>query len=249
MKDIDLLRRENIATLQRELGSAKALAELLERDESQVSQWKQGSKNSGTGRPRGMRSETARYIEERTGKARGWLDRDHAPQTPSITMVYPDGLTAPLRSWEHEKELPHGAQLFIPEIYVGQQRTSGDSQVTISLVTANALLFDADFIRADQLQPNKLGYVEATDETMAPTVAKGDRCIVDTSQTKVVDGRTFAIYYDGTTRLRRLFGVPGGGVRIETDNPRHQPINLSAADMAHVTILGRVCYRIGRGGL
>lgn len=78
MKSVDEIRRENLALLRSELGSLRALAALLERDESQVSQWMQGSKNSGTGKPRGMRSETARYIEERAKKKPGWMDADHS---------------------------------------------------------------------------------------------------------------------------------------------------------------------------
>jgi SOS-response transcriptional repressor LexA len=82
MKSIDEIRRENLALLRSELGgSLRDLAARLERDESQVSQWMQGSKNSGTGKPRGMRSDTARYIEQRANKPAGWLDRDHSGAT------------------------------------------------------------------------------------------------------------------------------------------------------------------------
>lgn len=54
----------------------KALADALDRSESQVSQWKNGAANSATGKPRGMRSDTARYIETITKKPEGWLDQD-----------------------------------------------------------------------------------------------------------------------------------------------------------------------------
>jgi hypothetical protein len=77
MKLIDDLLRDNLATLRTELGGLKQLAEKLERDDSQVSQWLNGLKNSGTGKPRGMRSDTARYIESKCGKTEGWLDIDH----------------------------------------------------------------------------------------------------------------------------------------------------------------------------
>jgi SOS-response transcriptional repressor LexA len=78
MPDIDDIRRTNLAAIEQELGGLKALSDVLERDESQVFQWKKGSINSGTGKPRGMRKETARYIESKTGKPEGWLDQDHS---------------------------------------------------------------------------------------------------------------------------------------------------------------------------
>lgn len=83
MKMIDDIRRENIATLVTDFGGVLQLANRLERSESQVSQWLNGSAHSATGRRRGMRPETARYIEEKCNKVPGWLDIDHnqAPQT------------------------------------------------------------------------------------------------------------------------------------------------------------------------
>jgi hypothetical protein len=78
MKLIDDIRRENLAHLREELGGLRPLAQKTERNDSQVSQWIQGSKNSGTGKPRGMRSDTARFIEGKCGKPSGWLDADHA---------------------------------------------------------------------------------------------------------------------------------------------------------------------------
>lgn len=77
MKDIDAVRRENLARLVQELGSVVAVAKLMDRSESQISQLLNGSANSKTGKPRGMRKDTARRIEHVTGKSPGWLDTDH----------------------------------------------------------------------------------------------------------------------------------------------------------------------------
>ena len=89
MRSIDDIRRSNLVILEGEHGSLAALAKALERDDSQVSQWKVGSKNSGTGKPRGMRSETARYIESRTGKMEGWLDHYHPSLQDRFNEVFP----------------------------------------------------------------------------------------------------------------------------------------------------------------
>lgn len=78
MKFIDQIRRENLIQLAQTYGGVAALAQVLERSESQVSQWKRGSEHSVTGKPRGMKSETARWIEKVTNKPPGWLDVDHS---------------------------------------------------------------------------------------------------------------------------------------------------------------------------
>lgn len=96
MKLIDDLRRENLRALREEFGGLNRLSEMLEREDSQVSQWILGSKNSGTGKPRGMRGDTARFIETRCSKPQGWLDQDHgiAPALPAAPL-YTDGSKQP----------------------------------------------------------------------------------------------------------------------------------------------------------
>lgn len=78
MKTIDEIRRDNIQVLIDEHGGNKSLADLLGKSEAQVSQLLHGSKDSKTGKPRGMNNTTARSIEAKCGKERGWLDNDHS---------------------------------------------------------------------------------------------------------------------------------------------------------------------------
>lgn len=71
------IHRENLHILAQESGGVRKLAERLGKSDSQVSQWLNASLNSGTGKPRGMRPDTARYIEEQCDKPRGWMDVRH----------------------------------------------------------------------------------------------------------------------------------------------------------------------------
>lgn len=75
---INDIRRANLALLSTELGSKRKLAETIGKSEAQLSQWINGSTDSRTGKPRGMRLETCHQIEDATGKPRGWLDTDHS---------------------------------------------------------------------------------------------------------------------------------------------------------------------------
>lgn len=77
MNFIDDIRRENLAALAEDVGGVAVLSRMLDREESQVSQWIRGAKHSVTGKKRGMKSETARWIEATTGKPPGWLDERH----------------------------------------------------------------------------------------------------------------------------------------------------------------------------
>jgi SOS-response transcriptional repressor LexA len=78
MSTIELIHRQNLQLLAREFGGVAAVAAKIGCSSSQYSQWMNGSENSGTGKPRGMRPSSARRIEKATGKPEGWMDREHA---------------------------------------------------------------------------------------------------------------------------------------------------------------------------
>lgn len=87
MKTIEEIRIENLGKLRDGFGSVAAFAKVLDRSESQVSQWLNASINSGTGKPRGMRPTTARWIEGICQHPPGWLDTDHGDGTPPQAPV------------------------------------------------------------------------------------------------------------------------------------------------------------------
>lgn len=78
MKTIEEIHRENLQALAREAEGVAAVATKIGCSSSQYSQWMNGSENSGTGKPRGLRASSARRIEKACGKSSGWLDKDHS---------------------------------------------------------------------------------------------------------------------------------------------------------------------------
>lgn len=104
MKDIDQVRRDNMATIERELGGpVKASLAMGWKTATQWINLRNGALDSKTGKPRGMHKTTARKIERAGGKPEHWLDIDHTgepltaqePQhkyqahTPSIASCIP----------------------------------------------------------------------------------------------------------------------------------------------------------------
>jgi hypothetical protein len=77
MKTTFEIHKENLEALVEEFDSVTAVAKMIGCSDSQYSQWLNGSTNSGTGKPRGMRPSSARRIEKACGKPSGWMDREH----------------------------------------------------------------------------------------------------------------------------------------------------------------------------
>lgn len=93
MKDIDEIRRENLRKLEIEAGGVKSVADRIGMSVSQFANLRDGAKDSKTGRPRGMRKDTARKIEESLAKPSGWLDIDHGVAESDAEIFIANALT------------------------------------------------------------------------------------------------------------------------------------------------------------
>lgn len=76
---IEEIRRANLKALLAGFRPERKFADLIERSQTQVTQWKNASPDSKTGKPRQLSSEICRLIEEKCGKPEGWMDQQHAP--------------------------------------------------------------------------------------------------------------------------------------------------------------------------
>ena len=84
----DEIRRDNLKILVSETGGVARLADRLGISSSQVSQWKNASPDSKTGKPRAMQDDSARKLEAACGKPRGWMDQQHSSDIADPT-AYP----------------------------------------------------------------------------------------------------------------------------------------------------------------
>lgn len=156
----------------------------------------------------------------------------------------------PILTWEHEEDLPPGEFALIRRVSVKLSAGNGHEHVDIELdQEKQPQAFRADWIRKMGLKPANLASMEASGNSMAPRIQHGDGLVIDLGQTEVQDGRVYALWYDGGERVKRLTRLPGGGLRIASDNPGYAPIDLHPEHLAHVRIIGRVVHVAGEGGL
>lgn len=85
--DIDDVRRANLRILERKAGSITKLADLAQMSYTQCLNYRNGVKDSRTGKLRGMRKETAWRFEDAFELPRGWLDVDHSDSKPDQALL------------------------------------------------------------------------------------------------------------------------------------------------------------------
>jgi hypothetical protein len=93
MRPVGDVRRHNLGALVQEAGGQRKLAERLADGDpkkiaaraTQVNQLLQRSKDTKSGKTREIGNEMARNLELAMGKAEGWMDVEHSPDTPTLT--------------------------------------------------------------------------------------------------------------------------------------------------------------------
>ena len=83
------------------------------------------------------------------------------------------------------------------------------------------------------------------DDSMSPTVPKGDVFIVDSKSTAPVDGLIYSLNFGNTTKVRRMAMTAKGQWVIRCDNTdkmRYQDVTVEASELA---INGRVIWSSG----
>lgn len=83
-----------------------------------------------------------------------------------------------------------------------------------------------------------------TGDSMEPVLPHGSTVAIDTTATRVVDGKLYAINHDGQLRVKLLNRLPGGGLRVRSYNAAtYEDEEYSPEQVAeHITIVGRVFW-------
>ena len=86
---------------------------------------------------------------------------------------------------------------------------------------------------------NKLHIINAFDDSMKPTIGKGDLIIVDTSKTMIVGDGIYAIQAGDDTFIKRVQRQVDGSVLLLSDNPHYQPYKVPPEDRETMKIVGK----------
>lgn len=231
MKTIDEVRRQNLAVLAAELGTVTALAKVLDRDVAQVSQWMNGSLNSGTGKPRGIRSTSCRYIEERCGKEPGWMDRPHSAESaielvPGAMRVHAAGSDDPSLTQIMKVKLK--VQAGITGFQVEPEHYDGETQAV-----------PTKWILKEGLSRDALIAITVRGESMEPALYDGDVIVVNTADKQLVSGSVYVVNYEGEAVVKRMQRDMGQWW-LTSDNPDQRKYHRQLCKGAECIVIGKV---------
>lgn len=216
--DINEIRRINLQTLANESGGVGKLAEILGKDQSQVSQWIVGSINPATGKRRGMRADTCREIEKVMNRPQNWLDRDHT----------------------NNDELS-GAYIRLDYLDVESSAGHGRAVDELPLLQKLDVLEDWALSVLGKNAQDCIKIINNVGDSMAPTIQDGDILFVDITSTVFEAEGIYVINFNNVLLTKRLIAQPDGRLAIVSDNREvYDPIYISSRDQQDLNICGRV---------
>lgn len=105
------------------------------------------------------------------------------------------------------------------------------------------LRFAKSTLKKSNVDPQHAACVTVSGNSMLPVLRNGTTVGVDTSKKNIVDGEMYAIDHDGMLRVKILYRMPGGGIRIKSYNNDEFPDEfIQPEKIGEVKIIGWVFW-------
>ena len=109
------------------------------------------------------------------------------------------------------------------------------------------LYFRKDWIESLKLNIDHLVVLHARGDSMAPRIQHGDVVLTDLSDTKIQDGKVYAIRIEDQLIIKRIHMHYNGSLIIHSDNnsPEYCDMPVAKVNVPDINILGRVLWVAG----
>ena len=230
MKSISEIRRENLERALKEKGlSQTELARKMDLPSpSIINQHVRGIKNIG--------EKFARKYEIYIPLPAFELDSSSFGEV----RIEPARVRRPI-IWDAEETL--GAEfVFVPRLEV--KASAGNGKIIWQVEEkGQKQAFRRAWIERLGLSPESLATISADGSSMAPRIEDGDSLTINLHDHTVASGKVYAIALGDELFVKRIFKIPGGGLRIVSDNPdktRFPDWDLLPDNVESMRIIGRV---------
>ncbi|WP_099431296.1 LexA family transcriptional regulator [Pseudomonas mosselii] len=184
-----------------------------------------------------------------------WLETGLGEMTGEVAIIdrpVPQHaqLVGPFNIWDSESPL-EASEVFLHfiEEKPGAPETTLPSGLTlpanVAVSTSTKLRFDTQILLRQGTSPDKAFCVEVKGNAMEPVMPSGSTVAFRTTLLDIEDGKMYALSHDGQLRVRLLYRIPGGGLRLRSYNQAEHPDEEYSPEQAVRTklkVLGRVFW-------
>lgn len=217
------IRRKELGITQKEIAKAVGVTT------SSVTQWELGMTA-----PKGANLQGLSKVLQCTPD---WLLYGKEPPKPESNATFIGGI----KEWDENTPLPDD-EVEIP-FYKEVELSAGNGRYVIQEHPTYKLRFSKVTLKKNNVDPASASCVKVEGNSMEPVLPDGATVGVDTSKTTVRDGKMYALDHDGMLRVKMLYRLPGGGLRLRSFNSDEYPDeSYSNDELKEIRIIGQVFW-------
>lgn len=147
----------------------------------------------------------------------------------------------PISVWDDPSDLPPDQTVILPRLEFQLSAGHGGPDPDAAELCPQGAAFRAGYAKAKGWRPKTHMTYRARGYSMEPTIQDGAPVVVATNDREVRSGKIYALLIDGEPMLKRLDRLPGGRVRVRSDNPAPEfaPYEVDDVDLE---VIGRVVW-------
>ncbi|MCU7976437.1 helix-turn-helix transcriptional regulator [Shewanella sp. SW36] len=166
-----------------------------------------------------------------------WLLNGQVASKPESNAEWAGGFDL----WDNDSPLGDD-EVEIP-FYVDIELSAGEGIAEGVEYKGPKLRFAKSSLKRQGVNTDHAACVKVNGNSMEPVLPHGSTVGVDTSATEIVDGKMYAINHDGMMRVKMLYKLPGGGLRLRSYNLDEYPDErLDADQLKQVKVIGKVFW-------
>lgn len=148
----------------------------------------------------------------------------------------------PIEVWDDETPLgPDEVEL---PFYKEVELSAGKGSEVMLETSGRKLRFGRRSLQRKGVEPAAAACAAVTGNSMEPVLPDGSTVGIDTGVQQVQDGKMYAIDHAGQLRVKLLYRLPGGGLRVRSYNEAEHPDERYEGDYVadHIRIIGKVFW-------
>lgn len=106
--------------------------------------------------------------------------------------------------------------------------------------------FPPSFFQRKAVDPQCLKLIKAKGDSMEEYIFHDDLVGIDISQTEIIDGEIYAVYFEGEGMIKKIFKEEGGALILHSLNEKYRDRKVTEQNGINFKVMGRQVWRAGQ---
>lgn len=143
--------------------------------------------------------------------------------------------------WEEESE-DEEDDVYLP-FFKEAQLAAGDGRVVELDCEGKKLKFSLRSLKKLGVKPEEAACMSVWGNSMEPVLPDGATVAINTGNTEIKDGKIYALDHEGMARVKIMYRLPGGGIRLRSFNTDEFPDEIYIGeDSNKIRVVGAVFW-------